>query len=276
MVVFGYSARAQSRAIKKKMADFGELLAKLSGVEVRPSPADSYDHLARRVHKKTFDLAWMPPIPFIALQSKKSAVPLVTSFRGGASQFHAVILVRADSRVRTPQGLKGKRAAWVDPHSASGFVLPRVQLSLLGLDPRGAFKEERFYGSHEAVVRAVVGGRADFAATYARLDRSGEVVNGVWADLPGAEQQVRVLATFGMVPNDVIVARSDLEEDLREDMTRALVGVCNDVKGGLLVREVFGVHEFRRWTPASYEPLRAIASDAMTGGLLDASNIPRA
>jgi hypothetical protein len=29
-------------------------------------------------------------------------------------------------------------------------------------------------------------------------------------------------------------------------------------------------------TPASYEALRGIASDAMTGGLLDATNIPRA
>jgi phosphate/phosphite/phosphonate ABC transporter binding protein len=258
------------------MAEIAGYLAKLSGIDVRASPADSYDHLARRLHKKTFDLAWMPPIPFIALQSKKSAIPLVTSFRGGTSQFHSVILVRADSKVRSPQGLKGKRAAWVDPHSASGFVLPRVQLALLGLDPRKAFSEERFYGSHEAVVRAVVGARADFAATYARLDRSGEVVNGVWADLPGAEEATRVLATFGMVPNDVIVARSNLPDELRESLTRALVGICNDVNGGLLVRELFGVHEFRRWTPTSYEALRGITSDALTGGLLDATNIPRA
>ncbi len=274
--MFGYSARAQSRAVRRRMADFASFLAKLSGFDVRASPADSYDHLARRLHKKTFDLAWMPPIPFIALQSKKSATPLVTSLRAGSSEFHSAIVVRQDSKVRSPTGLKGKRAAWVDPHSAAGFVLPRVQLALLGVDPRTAFSEERFYGSHEAVVRAVVGGRADFAATYARLDRNGEVVNGVWADLPGAEESTRVLVTFGMVPNDVIVARSDLPDDLRESVTRALVGMCHDVNGGLLVRELFGVHEFKRWTPASYEALRGIASDAMTGGLLDATNIPRA
>jgi phosphonate transport system substrate-binding protein len=275
LLVFGYAAPAQSVSMRRRMSDFALFLGKLAGIEITVSPAESYDQLARRVHKKTFDLAWMPPIPYIALQQKKTAVPLVTLYRGGTTQFHAVVIVRSDSRVRSPQGLKGKRAAWVDQHSAAGFVLPRVQLAALGIDPRSAFGEERFYGSHEAVVRAVVGGRADFGATYARLDRSGEVVNGAWADLPGAEEATRVLFTFGMVPNDVIVARADLPDEAREQVTKGLLGICHDVNGGLLVRDLFGVHEFRRWTPASYEALRLITADALAEGLLDTKKILR-
>ena len=49
--------------------------------------------------------------------------------------------------------------------------------------------------------------------------------------------------------------------------------MCNDARGALLVRDVFGVTEFRRWTPASYEPLRAIAAEAHAGGLLDTTRI---
>ncbi|HEY2515139.1 MAG TPA: PhnD/SsuA/transferrin family substrate-binding protein [Polyangiaceae bacterium] len=275
LLVFGYSAHAQSEALRRRMSDFATALGAFAGLDITVSPAESYDQLARRVHKKTFDLAWMPPIPYIALQQKKSAVPLVTLYRSGSTQFHAAIIVRSDARVRTPQGLKGKRAAWVDQHSAAGFVLPRVQLAALGVDPRTAFGEERFYGSHEAVVRAVVGGRADFGATYARLDRSGDVVNGAWADLPGAEGATRVLSTFGMVPNDVVVARADLPQAVREQVVRGLLAICHDVNGGLLVRDLFGVHEFRRWTPASYEALRGVASDALAEGLLDTKKILR-
>ncbi len=255
------------------MNDFVTLLGRMAGLDLSVSPADSYDQLARRVHKKTFDIAWMPPIPFIALQQKKSAVPLVTLYRGGTTQFHSVVIVRGDTRVRTPTGLTGKRAAWVDQHSAAGFVLPRVQLAALGVDPRTSFSEERFYGSHEAVVRAVVGGRADFGATYARLDRSGEVVNGAWADLPGAEEATRVLLTFGAVPNDVILAESSLPDETRERVTKALLGICHDVEGGLLVRDLFGVHEFRRWSPASYEALRRVTADALAQGILDPKKI---
>jgi hypothetical protein len=35
------------------------------------------------------------------------------------------------------------------------------------------------------------------------------------------------------------------------------------------------VQEFRRWTPASYEALRAITADALTAGILDPAKILR-
>jgi phosphonate transport system substrate-binding protein len=261
------------------MEEFGALLGKEAAVDVAITSSETYELLAKRVYKRAVDLAWLPPLPFIALEKKERAVPLVMHHRAGATKFHAVVLVRADSRVRTLQGLNGKRAAWVDLHSASGFVVPRVQLAALGVDPRKAFPEQRFYGSHEAVIRAVVGGRADFGATYARLDRSGEVVHGPWADLPGAEESVRVLAAFGKIPSDVIVARADLGAAVRERVTRALMAICHDVEGGLLVRELFGVHEFRRWAPkvsGSYEPLRGLVASALESGLLDAAAIATA
>jgi phosphonate transport system substrate-binding protein len=273
--VFGYAAHAPSTGAKLRMDDFAVLLGKLAGVDVGIVSANTYEELAKLLYKRQVDLAWMPPIPFIALERKKRAVPLVTHHRGGSTQFHAVLFVRKSSRVRSPQGLAGKRAAWVDVHSASGFVLPRVQLAALGVDPREAFTEERFYGSHEAVVRAVVGGRADLGATYARLDRSGDVVNGPWSDLPGAEESIRVLATFGRIPSDVIVARADLSEKVRERVTKALLGICHDVDGGLLVRELFGVHEFRRWSSASYEALRTTTATALADGLLETEKIAR-
>jgi phosphate/phosphite/phosphonate ABC transporter binding protein len=279
ILVFGYAARAEPPAAKQKMRTFAALLGKMAGVDVNPDPSDSYEELAKRAYKRAVDLAWMPPLPFIALERKKRAIPLVTHHRGGSTQFHAVIVVRGDTRIRSPQGLKGKRAAWVDPHSAAGFVVPRVQLAALGLDPRTSFAEERFYGTHEAVIRAVVGGRADFGATYARVDRAGEVVHGPWADLPGAEEATRVLAAFGSIPSDVLVARSDLDDDVRERVTRALRGICHDVEGSMLVRDIFGVHEFRPWTAAidaRYEPLRSLAADAHASGLLDTKRIPSA
>ena len=84
-----------------------------------------------------------------------------------------------------------------------------------------------------------------------------------------------MLVSFGMVPNDVILARADLDEDVKEQLTRALLGICHDVDGGMLVRSLFGVQEFRRWTPASYEALRAITADALTAGILDPAKILR-
>jgi phosphate/phosphite/phosphonate ABC transporter binding protein len=273
LLLFGYAAHAESRATQKKMAEFADLLSTLSREDISMSGAKSYDALTNAMRKRAYDLAWLPPIPFLTLEGQKAVTPLVSHRRGGLSAFHCVVIVRASSRIRTPVGLRGKRAAWVDPKSAAGFVLPRIGLAALGVDARTAFAEERFYGSHEAVVRAVVGDRADFGATYARLDRSGGVVHGAWAELPGAEESIRVLVTFGKIPGDVIVARSDLAEAKRERVTRALVGMCNDVTGQMLVRDLFGVHEFQRWKPESYEALGRATAQAEEDGLLDIDRI---
>ena len=85
-------------------------------------------------------------------------------------------------------------------YSASGYVVPRVGLAAVGVDPRVAFAEERFWHSHEAVVRAVVAGRADFGATYAGVGPGGEITRGSWMDVQGADEAVRVLVQLRCNP----------------------------------------------------------------------------
>src|SRR5207248_2419860 len=131
--------------------EFADLLSTLSREDITMSVAKSYDALTHAMAKRAYDLAWLPPIPYLTLEGQGAVTPLVSHRRGGLSQFHCVVIVRARSRIRTPVGLRGKRAAWVDPKSAAGFVLPRIGLAALGVDARTAFGEERFYGSHEAV-----------------------------------------------------------------------------------------------------------------------------
>jgi phosphonate transport system substrate-binding protein len=196
----------------------------------------------------------------------------VSHHRGGRADFHSVLLVRSSSKVRTLPSLQGLRAAWVDKHSASGYVLPRIQLAAMGIDPRTAFASERFFKSHDAVVRAVVGEKADFCATYARLDRAGHPARGAWMDLPGAEGALRVLATFGSIPCDVIAARSDLDETTRDKLRQAFIDAAYDVRGALLVHDVFGVDEFRPWQDEGYTTLRRAMIRAAAEGLFEATD----
>jgi phosphate/phosphite/phosphonate ABC transporter binding protein len=266
-IVFGHAARESASAVGTQMRAFAAVLSKQARAEVTIIEAADYEKLATLVDAEKVDLAWLPPIPFIALDRKKAAVPLVSHHRGGRAEFHSVIVVAADSRIRTPVGLKGKRAAWVDPFSAAGYAMPRIQLAALGVDPRTAFAGERFLGSHDAVVRAVIGGKADFAATYAGLDRWGAPIRGPW--IPWAKDSLRVVTTFGVIPADVIAARATMDAAQREKLTRALIAASYDKKGNPLVRQIFGIDEFRRWTAASYELLSEAVADATEEGLLE-------
>jgi ABC-type phosphate/phosphonate transport system substrate-binding protein len=115
-------------------------------------------------------------------------------------------------------------------------------------------------------VRAVAAGDADFGATYAHRDEQGRAV-GPWQTDPELAARVRVIATFGKIPPDLVVARAALDLRLRAKLTRALRAMNS--RANALLRELFEVDRFRLLDAETYESLRTIAAEARDAGLLD-------
>jgi phosphonate transport system substrate-binding protein len=273
VLVFGYAAYGASTAMREHVAEFSLALGELAGAELAVYEAASYEDLARAMVAGEVDFAWLPPLAFVALERRNVVQPLVSAQRGGDTAFYSALIVARDSAFVTVEDLAGARAAWVDPYSASGYVVPRAGLAAIGIDPRVAFSEERFWHSHEAVVRAVVAGRADFAATFAHLDENAEVTRGSWMDVEGAVDAVRVLVRFGAIPGDVVAARTALPHPKREGLTRALLAISRQREHQLL-GDAFGIDELRPWVSAGYDALRRLTEDASKRGLLEGEADP--
>src|SRR5207253_3046820 len=139
----------------------------------------------------------------------------------------------------------------------------------IGIDARTAFPQQRFWRSHETVGRVVISGRADFGATYADVDGTGEMIRGAWLDVNGASDAVRVLAMLGEIPGDVVAAHAKLDVAKKQRLTEALVGISRDGKTRLLANDAFGVEEFRPFADAGYVELRNLTEAASDVGLLD-------
>jgi phosphate/phosphite/phosphonate ABC transporter binding protein len=274
VLVFGYAAHGASTAMRERVAELCAALGLIAKAELAVYEADSYEDLAAAMVRGEVDFAWLPPLAFVALERRGQVVALVSAQRGGATAFHSAIIVARTSTILEPEDLAGARAAWVDRYSASGYVVPRVGLAAVGIDPRVAFAEERFYHSHEAVVRAVAAGRADFGATYAGVSASGVVTRGPWMDVKGADDAIRVLVNFGAIPGDVVAARVQLAEDKRAILTRALLAISGDSKERFLLGDTFGIDALRTWVSAGYDALRRLAEDASKRGLLEGDEDP--
>ncbi len=272
VLVFGYAAQGASTAMRESVAKFSRALGVMAQVELAVYEATSYEDLAHAMVRGEVDFAWLPPLAFVALERRGAVVALASAQRGGDTAFHSAIIVAKTSAYQKPEDLAGARAAWVDRYSASGYVVPRVGLSAMGVDPRTAFTEQRFCHSHEAVVRAVAAGRADFGATYAGVGPGGEITRGAWLDVKGADSAVRVLVRFGAIPGDVVAARSELAAGRRESLTSAFLALSRDPEQRVLLGEAFGVDGFRTWVSAGYDALRRLAEQASKRGLLEADD----
>jgi phosphate/phosphite/phosphonate ABC transporter binding protein len=233
---------------------------------------ESYDALGRQVREGAVNVAWLPPILFVRLERDGIVVPLVANERRDAG-YVATMLVRADSPVRTVQELHGKRMAWVDPFSTTGYIVPRLELAARGLDPRTLFEAETFHRSHVATVRAMTSRAADAAATYGRLDEYGAVCRGGWTDLGLPMEDVRILLASGPLPPDLIAVRADVRLDAQAKLADAFVALANDEEMRPIVKRILGVDTFASSVRASYDGLRGTFDAAASSGMIEAATV---
>ncbi len=261
---FGYFAHEEST--QEASERLRQWMSSRLGVPMKLQFAGGYEALAREVEAGSVDLAWLPPVVFVKVRPG-AAEPLVSLLRGRAKGYQSVLVVRADSSIHRLKDLRNTRAAWVDAWSASGFVVPRVGLSSLGIDPRTLFRVEAFHGSHGAATRAVVDGAADVTGTHARLKEAGdEGVEGPWALVDGVA--MRVLQSFGAVPSDLICTRPDLPAEEKKALHDAFIAAAEGPMKAE-VKAIFGADAFAEGSATGYDDLRKELEKATKAGLFD-------
>ncbi len=250
-----------------RLMEFATRLGELSGIDVAVTSVPSYERLAQLIQRGDLDLAWLSPISLVSLARSRLVRPMLSLRRDGLLHYRCALIVSANSRLSKFEELRGKRAAWVDRHSASGFVLPRIELAAHGVG-QSSLGLERLYGSHDAVVRAVASGRADFGATFVHVDEN-EAMRGAWSQTPGLEKSLRVMTTFGEIPPDAIATRYGMDDAQRTRLTRALTTMTKSAADRQLLSNIFGARGFDTPRRATYESLRKAVFGAYRDGLLE-------
>ena len=168
------------------------------GGPVQLSIAADYRQFSQALSERRFDMVLVGPVLY-SRAHETGYTALAVAERGGESLKRGTLIARADRGIAGPADLKGKRVAFVDPHSASGFEYPFAFLWAQGLTPRDYQRE--FLGSHEAVVNAVAQGRVDAGACY----------DGAVADMlpPDRQVELKVIGRTDPVPGEVFAVRSD-------------------------------------------------------------------
>jgi phosphate/phosphite/phosphonate ABC transporter binding protein len=215
--------------------------------------------------------------------------------RRGWGVYWTMFLVQRDSPYQTLADLNGKKWAYPDAGSTSGYLFPLVALNEAGVTP----SENLEAGGHPQAVRAVYNGEADFATAFfsAPLKPEGEPAWAVgdapdipddlidtcgpnedksqllcsgWRVLdaranireeaPDVIQKVRILTLTDAIPNDTLSFGPDFPAELRAKIEAALVAFAKTDAWA----QSLGSEDFYGWTgldPASdaeYDPVRKL------------------
>lgn len=243
---------AQGQSPFEELCAFASAAA---GLRFEPVVAASYAELTAAILDGEVGLAWLPPVPTIDLETRRAASVLAIPARRGSTIYHAAFIVRRGGP-KTLAELRGRRAAWVQRDSAAGYLVPRMHLAAQGFDVLRFFSRELFVHSHIGVIDAVVAGEADVGATFCNVDgASGRVLRSGWQDEHGQSiRAVEALATMGPIPNDAVVAATELPAAARSALTRWLLTL--DGRAKQIFEGMLGSGDFRLPADNHYEMLR--------------------
>ncbi len=262
---FGVAKAAGVTTPDAIVAELCAFASKAAGEKFVPHVAGSYRELADGLVTGAIGIAWLPPIVTVEAMERGAAAVLALPARKGLASYHTAFITRRGGP-RTLAECSGRSVAWVDRESASGYVIPRLHLASLGLEPTKLFARETFVGTHPAVVDAVLASRVDVGVTFVNFEPGGKgIQNAGWTDADGKiERPVQLIETAGPIPNDAIVATTKLPVTVRSTLTRWLLQIEPTERD--LFHRLVRATEFRVIPDAHFDPLRHMIRTARVRG----------
>lgn len=135
-----------------------------------------------------------------------------------AQTYRSAVVTRIDSGIRDMAVLRGVRLGLVDGQSTSGFLVPRAMLREARLDPDRDVSIH-LYGSHRAVVEAVIAGEVAAGAAHESRIRPATLAQG--PDFA----RLRILAESRPIPAGPLVVRTTLDPDTRARLSDAMLRI---------------------------------------------------
>ncbi len=249
-LTFGVIPAEASQEISTRFKPLVDHLERKLGIKVKSYLGADYAAVVVGMQSGTVDLAYLGPLSYVlaARQSGAQAFARENTLKTGAG-YSSVIVSKASSQIKKLEDARGKSFAFVDPQSASGYLLPMIHfLQDKKFKPEQFFKNVKFGGSHEANIEAVIEGEIDVAATNDReieiAIRDGEIKSA---------RDLNVLWKSPPIPTAPLAYRKELPASLKAALREAVLGFAD--KKAL---ERIGLKGFMPATDAEYEPIRKL------------------
>ncbi|GAP05749.1 MAG TPA: hypothetical protein DEQ80_00450 [Anaerolinea thermolimosa] len=277
-LILGVVTFENQPGVAESTARLADQLAEQTGLSVQSLPVDSYQVLLEEFGARHVHIAWLPPLTYlVASQHGLARAALLTShfgvylygtqFLANASSGFTIYFdpVRGVNLADAPEALSqfdGRRPCWVDPTSASGYLVPAGLLALHGIHTT----EPAFTRSHAGVVRSLyVQGICDFGATFS-ISGDPRTATTVLNDLPDALERIPILwRSEPIIPNMNLSFITGLPESTEKQLIDAFLEIASSPEGLSLLSSSAGEYQIEALKPIEdslYNPLRE-ALDAL-------------
>jgi len=241
-LVMGLIPAEDPRAMIEQYKPMVKWMEKDMGRCIKIFTATDYTGVIEAMRAKKLDFAWFGPFSYVMAHERAGAEAFAVGIMDNGKTTYCSYLVatpEAANKLGISSPLEGEEGmktlakklnnlkkvftfTFTDPASTSGYAVPRYFMYKVGLDPEKVFKKAGFIGTHDAAELAVKNKTVDIAAdnsvTYPKLMRAGKISATtnviIWKSPP--------------LPGSPMAYRSDLPEDVKDALKKAIVRVPRD------------------------------------------------
>ena len=206
---------------------------------------------------------WVTETPFSALIfcNKTGAEIMVRRWKNGIPDYYCVIFTRDDSGIESIKDLKGKKIAFEDPGSTTGYFIPMAVLKKAGLEPIG-LASPREKPPADGVGYVFAGREINITAwVYKGLVDAGAYSNNEWEnpnDCPPAfKKNLKIIHQTKLFPRAMEIIRKGVDPEIKRRIKEILLNAHKDPKADKALKTYSKTERFDEFTGKAKEQLEA-------------------
>jgi phosphonate transport system substrate-binding protein len=253
-----FTPSVDAETITTNSEHFLKFLEKETGLSFKSGVPANYVAVVEAFGSKRADIAVMNSFGYIMTNKKYGAEAKLRVLRYGEPHYRGQIIAHIDSGIKTVKDIDGKRFAFTDPSSTSGFMFAKKLLKEAAAIPSNT----TFAQKHDNVVTMVYQGQVDAGATYySPASKDGEIRDArarVKTQFPDVEEKVKIIEITEKIPNDPFVFRKDLPKEIVTKFIGAVKKYLSTPEGKKIFKTIYSVEGLIDASDADYDGLRAM------------------
>ncbi|MCK4377097.1 MAG: phosphate/phosphite/phosphonate ABC transporter substrate-binding protein [Actinomycetia bacterium] len=257
-IIFSFVPSGDTPEIIESADIMADLLSEKTGYVINGEVATSYTAVIEAMGTGKAHMGTLATFAYILAHEKYGVDCALVSVRYGTPYYKGQIIAGVDTGIKTLEDIEGKTVCWVDATSASGYIIPRIMLKAVGVDPDTDLAQQIEAGSHDAVALSVYKGDCDCGATY--IDARDKIEE----DYPDVKEKTVLVTESPEIPNDGLQFIKDFPADMRAKIVNAFLEIMETEEGVEAMGKAYGWEAVIEKDDSFYDEFRKI---------LDASGI---
>ena len=251
-----------AKVIETNSKIFKDFLEKETGYKFDITIPQSYIAIVEAFGTKKADIAAMNTFGYLLARDKYGVEARLRVLRHDLDTYQSMFVAKAGSSIKSIDDLNGKKIAFVDPASTTGYILPLKTMKDKNINP----KQTVFGLKHDNVISMVYQGQVDAGAAYyspAFKNDKGEMEiedarRLVLTQYPDVEKKIVIIGLSEAVPNDPFIFRKDIPEEMKNKIIEAMLKLVSTKEGVEAFKAIYGATGLKKATDADYDSVRGM------------------